>query len=753
MYLDNIIDYSISKGKIRIMGRPFEYNYELYKYALILRSVGEGDEPLIFEFHDEGLICERKYNGHFVIKTNGRVFEMFCVSVDETNDLVEKMNIYSKRAKEFVNEFVIKKYAKERCVYVEITKKHNFKEEQTDKRKTKLFFDIDNTGLSFIMQYDEFMYVWLKKVQLYVEKDYETDNICFYRQIIFKVKDYQIDNYTKHCHYPIVLSPLSDKSYDMAFKNHFNIVAVINNFQKIADLYQVEVIYVNLSPLDLKFDNNFLEQLNMFFSKVRKCFDNQELKTEKSLNNYVKEIDQLKFIECNEIIASETRVHVKQICIDDIKICFSLKFDNIDLFLEQSSFLFLKPLIEELGLHILNLDSSLFSFKNYTKINIYQSSKDFTRTIMIYLFQQFISELIKALGGISTLTSIQFFESFNNNYLSGVNEHSFSFSKYRMKKSIRELCVSGYENVSNVIGSILSLITKMMGTINRLFTLLTFDDKYKKRRSYVGNKSIKGLIPGIKIASRLLFISVFYMFAQFYYVPKQYTKSFHWSFVIVISLLIIIIGLFWKPICGLFDFITKILETLGVCMNDVMADRVHMYVRYPRAILENNLKDYNPTDALASYINECIDVSNDKSKVEDICFAVPGFFEGKKVVVLLSLERLLVVERKREFGFKEVLLLHFSSLEVYADLPGAGSDANNKVIEKKDDYIWFKNDMRCGRVIEILSKNKSWWKLYGQKFEIGLYYMKESNYYSQRYDWFISKIMENKNELKEKFNN
>ena len=39
-------------------------------------------------------------------------YEMFCVSIDETNDLVEKMNVFFKKAKDFAKEFVIKKYAK-----------------------------------------------------------------------------------------------------------------------------------------------------------------------------------------------------------------------------------------------------------------------------------------------------------------------------------------------------------------------------------------------------------------------------------------------------------------------------------------------------------------------------------------------------------------------------------------------------------------------------------------------------------------
>ncbi|MBQ2219671.1 MAG: hypothetical protein II417_02610, partial [Elusimicrobia bacterium] len=53
------------------------------------------------------------------------------------------------------------------------------------------------------------------------------------------------------------------------------------------------------------------------------------------------------------------------------------------LFLETSSFLFLKPLIEELGLRIINLESSIFSFPNYIKVNIYQSTNAFINKVAI----------------------------------------------------------------------------------------------------------------------------------------------------------------------------------------------------------------------------------------------------------------------------------------------------------------------------------------------------------------------------------
>ena len=75
------------------------------------------------------------------------------------------------------------------------------------------------------MQHNEFMYIWLKSIYAYIEKEYETDNSVLYKQIILKIKDYQIDNYAKRLYYHVVLSPLSDKSYDDNYKDFFNFLS------------------------------------------------------------------------------------------------------------------------------------------------------------------------------------------------------------------------------------------------------------------------------------------------------------------------------------------------------------------------------------------------------------------------------------------------------------------------------------------------------------------------------------------------
>ena len=149
------------------------------------------------------------------------------------------------------------------------------------------------------------MYIWFKSVYLYLQKTYGGDNTIIYKQIIFKINEYQIDNYAKKLYYPIVFSPLNDKRFSGdPYYSNFSIV--LNNFQMNADLYQVDLIYVTMMPIDMKFENKFLENLNSFIIKIRIAFDNKKINSSKNLKEYVHEIDNLKFIEYQALIKPES---------------------------------------------------------------------------------------------------------------------------------------------------------------------------------------------------------------------------------------------------------------------------------------------------------------------------------------------------------------------------------------------------------------------------------------------------------------
>jgi hypothetical protein len=263
------------------------------------------------------------------------------------------------------------------------------------------------------------------------------------------------------------------------------------------------------------------------------------------------------------------------------------------------------------------------------------------------------------------------------------------------------------------------------------------------------NKSVKSLSNGISLSFQLLILAIIYIFAQFYYVPKNYLKEFHFLFAIILSIIIIGIGIFWKPICGSFDLITKIFETLGVSIIDILAERIRIYARFPREIKDNNLRDYNSIDALASFAKKSIDKAHSKAKTEDVRLAIPGIYKNHKVIVLFWLDRILVVRYIGELKFQDEFLFHFSSYELYFD--------DNKNINIKEGYDWICfhkkeiDNKYTERSIEIMTKKRRCFSFVGKGVLIKLNRFENTSYLDKKYDQMINEIVKNKKEVKERF--
>ena len=116
---------------------------------------------------------------------------------------------------------------------------------------------------------------------------------------------------------------------------------------------------------------------------------------------------------------------------------------------------------------------------------------------------------------------------------------------------------------------------------------------------------------------------------------------------------------------------------------DILAERIKIYARFPRDIKDNNLRDYNSIEALASFAKKCIDKAHSKAKTEDVKLAIPGTYNNHNVIVLFWLDRILVVRYIGELKFKEEFILHFSSYDLYFD------NNNNKNIKDNYDMIGF----------------------------------------------------------------
>lgn len=413
----------------------------LYEFAIFLENFDGGE--LRFEFFDKDLSFYRKSNGRIVLKKKNE-YEIYCVSDEETNLLAGKIYKCIEIARDFVKNIVIKKYVKNRSIYVEVTRKFSLPNNITNREfKTIFTCNIENVCVSFIQKSYEFMYLWLNELSLAV---FKSENI--YKIISIRLKDYQVDHYLDANYYPIVLSPLLDQSYEHDY-HYTNVQVELTNLILSEGFYQIDKILVLSSSIDLRLEYKFLEKFNSFIIAAKKIFNQKAIdNNKKTLKEIVTDIDNCNFLEEADIMSYENFLLIKKVIISDIKVCFSLKFENIDMFLEKTAFLILKPLIEELGLRILNMDSAIFSFYPFIKSNIFQSTDEFSNIISTFYYNQMVSELVKSLGGISSITSMQIVEGLNNNILKNIrsdrNSEELKTNRQRYRNKIKELVIFLY---------------------------------------------------------------------------------------------------------------------------------------------------------------------------------------------------------------------------------------------------------------------------------------------------------------------
>ncbi len=86
--------------------------------------------------------------------------------------------------------------------------------------------------------------------------------------MVFLIKDYQIDHYLDDSHYPIVLAPLSDKTYDED-QDYNNVDIQLTNLKISSNFYQVDSIFVILKPIDLRLEYKFIEKVNDFVQAAK----------------------------------------------------------------------------------------------------------------------------------------------------------------------------------------------------------------------------------------------------------------------------------------------------------------------------------------------------------------------------------------------------------------------------------------------------------------------------------------------------
>jgi hypothetical protein len=126
----------------------------------------------------------------------------------------------------------------------------------------------------------------------------------------------------------------------------------------------------------------------------------------------------------------------------------------------------------------------------------------------------------------------------------------------------------------------------------------------------------------------------------------------------------ILFGIIMKPIIGIVDCTTKILESISFTINDVLGDRVKKLARYQRNIKDSELRDYNCIDALAYTVYKQLETDNINTAFEDIQLALPGIKKDKRVLLLFTTDRIIIVDHD-DYRFIPIYQIHFSECKLF----------------------------------------------------------------------------------------
>ena len=434
-----IKDKVISKGTLSVVNNGLsvskkEYTYHLYEFGLILQGL---DNSLIrCNFYEKQTECYRTGSGRIVLKNKNNNYEMFCISNDETNYLNGKITDFIERAQKFAEVVVIKRKIFNNSIYLEIDKKTT-KNVISCGNSINFNFCVSNINLSLIQKGEEFMFIWIRDVLLSLNK-----NDSEYKNISIKIKDYQIDQFIENAYYPILLSPLLDPNSTNLDNSHdtYNVNIEFSSLKLINNFYQIDKIYIGIDSIDLRLEYKIIEKLFSYINTLNLILYREKNKIYNTgFLDIIDNISNSIFLSEKIYDNNETLLLVKQIYISDIKCSFSIKFDNIDLFLENEFLVFLKPLIEELGLKILNIDSNMFNLMPFARNNIFQSKDELFSKLSSFYYNQIISELIKSFGGLDSITNFHLMDNINRNILNNIRENRLELSKTKNNKKQNQI--------------------------------------------------------------------------------------------------------------------------------------------------------------------------------------------------------------------------------------------------------------------------------------------------------------------------
>lgn len=132
--------------------------------------------------------------------------------------------------------------------------------------------------------------------------------------------------------------------------------------------------------------------------------------------------------------------------------------------------------------------------------------------------------------------------------------------------------------------SLFMYILKILLLVGRILCFFTFDNYFKEIRNSKMKIKPKSIRDGLSMGFKCLTFSLIFTIKQFFYLLKEMPERRNKVFGAVVALIIMALGCVFKPLVGVTDMSTKILEGVLHLLTDVLGDRVRKPARYERFI-------------------------------------------------------------------------------------------------------------------------------------------------------------------------
>ena len=150
-----IRDRIVSRGTLILINKVFskittEFTYFLYEFGLIMQN-NENNNQIRFNFYEKSAECERTGTGKIILKNKNNEYEVYCLGNEETNSLGINICNFIEEAHRFSDEVVIKKYVKNKSIFIAVSKKSLFHISKIYNTNLN-FFQIKNICISFLQK-------------------------------------------------------------------------------------------------------------------------------------------------------------------------------------------------------------------------------------------------------------------------------------------------------------------------------------------------------------------------------------------------------------------------------------------------------------------------------------------------------------------------------------------------------------------------------------------------------------------------